>query len=97
MTINSYLYTSFLYLNLEGLETNLGKYLQALTDSRAAIASLDNWPIELVKHYKIESDLYIAQNDLYQALASIDKGLKLCDINGMSMQDPVTSGWAGEV
>ena len=69
------------------INTNIGKYLQALTDSRAAIASLDNWPIELVKHYKIESDLYIAQNDLYQALASIDKGLKICDINGMSMQE----------
>ena len=24
----------------------MGKYLQALTDSRAAIASLENWPIE---------------------------------------------------
>ena len=69
------------------INTNIGKYSQALTDSRAAIMSLDNWPIELVKHYKIESDMYIAQNDLYKALASIDKGLKICDINGMSMQE----------
>ena len=41
------------------INTKIGKYSQALTDSRAAIMSLDDWPIELVKHYKIESDLFL--------------------------------------
>ena len=69
------------------INTYIGKYSKALAHSRTAIALLDDWPIELVKHYKIESEMYISQNDLYQALASIDKGLKICNLNGMSMQE----------
>ena len=69
------------------LFTILGEYQKALTNSRSAIVLLKNSPIELVKHYKIDSEIYIAQNDLYKALESIDKGLRLCDLNGMSIQE----------
>ena len=69
------------------LFTILGEYQKALTNSRSAIVLLKNSPIELVKHYKIDSEIYIAQNDLYKALKSIDKGLRLCDLNGMSIQE----------
>ena len=31
--------------------------------------------------------MYIAQNDLYKALESIDTGLKICDLNGMAIQE----------
>ena len=69
------------------LFTILGEYQKALTNSRSAIALLKNSPIELVKHYKIDSEIYIAQNDLYKALESIDTGLSICDLNGMSIQE----------
>ncbi len=69
------------------LFTILGEYQKALTNSRSAIALLKNSPIELVKHYKIDSEIYIAQNDLYQALESIDTGISICDLNGMSIQE----------
>ena len=69
------------------LFTILGEYQKALTNSRSAIVLLKNSPIELVKHYKIDAEMYIAQNDLYKALESIDTGLKVCDFNGMSIQE----------
>ena len=69
------------------LFTILGEYQKALTNSRSAIVLLKNSPIELVKHYKIDAEMYITQNDLYKALESIDTGLRICDLNGMSIKE----------
>ena len=69
------------------LFTILGEYPKALSNSRSAIALLKNSPIELVKHYKIDTEMYIVQDDLYRALESIDTGLKICELNGMSIQE----------
>ena len=44
-------------------------------------------PFYLIEYFKNLTDLHLAQDSLYVALETLDKGLVVCDINGMPVQE----------
>ena len=57
----------------------------AYLESRSAIRLLHGTPLDLAKHYLRRSQIQSEQDSLYSALGSIDKALKICDLNGLSV------------
>ena len=57
----------------------------AYLESRSAIRLLHGTPLHLAKHYLRRSQIQSEQDSLYSALGSIDKALKICDLNGLSV------------
>ena len=74
-------FTNYIVIN-----TKLGKFEEALIQSREATQLLKNWPYSFVDHMEVESEFYNAQEKLYLALASLDRGLKVCDIEGLHIR-----------
>tara|TARA_Y100001970_G_C14252771_1_gene873053 strand:+ start:3856 stop:5706 length:1851 start_codon:yes stop_codon:yes gene_type:complete len=68
------------------INMKLKKFEEALVQSRTASQLLKNWPYALVDHMEVESDFYSAQEELYLALESLDRGLKICDIEGLDIR-----------
>ena len=71
---------------LAEINTKLGKFEEALIQSREATQLLKDWPYSFVDHMEVESEFYNAQEKLYLALASLDRGLKICDIEGLHIR-----------
>ena len=71
---------------LVSINMKLKKFEEALVQSRTASQLLKNWPYALVDHMEVESDFYSAQEELYLALESLDRGLKICDIEGLDIR-----------
>ena len=71
---------------LAEINTNLGKFEEALIHSREATQLLKDWPYSFVDHMEVESEFYSAQAELYLALGSLDRGLKVCDIEGLDIR-----------
>ena len=71
---------------LAEINTNLGKFEEALIHSREATQLLKDWPYSFVDHMEVESEFYSAQGELYLALGSLDRGLKVCDIEGLDIR-----------
>ncbi len=69
------------------LYTIIGDYEAALIQTRTASQILTNWPKDFAKHMKVEAEYYIKKDDLYLALESIDRGLKVCVLNGLAMKE----------
>ena len=57
----------------------------AYLESRSAIRLLHGTPLHLATHYLKRSQIQSEQDSLYSALGSIDKALKICDLNGLSV------------
>ena len=57
----------------------------AFLESKSAIRLLHGTPLHLAKHYLRRSQIQSEQDSLYSALGSIDKALKICDLNGLSV------------
>ena len=71
---------------LAQINTKLGKFEDALIQSREATQLLKDWPYSFVDHMEVESEFYSAQAELYLALGSLDRGLKVCDIEGLDIR-----------
>ena len=71
---------------LAEINTKLGKFEEALIQSREATQLLKDWPYSFVDHMEVESEFYSAQAELYLALGSLDRGLKVCDIEGLDIR-----------
>ena len=71
---------------LAEINTKLGKFEEALIQLREATQLLKNWPYSFVDHMEVESEFYSAQEELYLALGSLDRGLKVCDIEGLDIR-----------
>ena len=71
---------------LAEINTKLGKFEEALIQSREATQLLKDWPYSFVDHMEVESEFYSAQEELYLALTSLDRGLKVCDIEGLDIR-----------
>ena len=71
---------------LTAINTKLGMFEEALIQSREATQLLKDWPYSFVSHMEVESEFYSAQEELYLALASLDRGLKVCDIEGLDIR-----------
>ena len=71
---------------LAEINTKLGKFEEALIQLREATQLLKSWPYSFVDHMVVESEFYSAQEELYLALASLDRGLKVCDIEGLDIR-----------
>jgi len=68
------------------INTKLGKFEEAMIQSREATQLLKDWPYSFVDHMEVESEFYSAQAELYLALGSLDRGLKVCDIEGLDIR-----------
>ncbi len=64
--------------------TLLKNYDAAYQESKLAVELLKGKPIDLAEHFIIEANLFSADNDVYSALESIDNGLVVCELNGLS-------------
>ena len=56
----------------------------------AAILSnilLKNWPIYNVRNHASFASIYFSQDSLYLALGEIDKGLRICKLKGLSVEE----------
>ena len=71
---------------LAEINTKLGKFEEALIQLREATQLLKDWPYSFVDHMEVESEFYSAQEELYLALGSLDRGLKVCDIEGLDIR-----------
>ena len=57
----------------------------AYLESTSAIRLLHGTPLHLAKHYLRRFQVQSEQDSLYSALGSIDKALKICELNGLSV------------
>ncbi|MFL3005099.1 MAG: transcriptional regulator [Candidatus Neomarinimicrobiota bacterium] len=71
---------------LAEINTKLGKFEEALIQSREATQLLKDWPYSFADHMEVESEYYSVQGELYLALTSLDRGLKVCDIEGLDIR-----------
>ena len=69
------------------IHTMRGEFDKAHAESKFAYALLDDHPFYLIEYFKNLTDLHLAQDSLYVALETLDKGLVVCDINGMPVQE----------
>ena len=64
-----------------------GDYLRAHNESKYSKYKLKDSPFDLVVHHEREIKLFLDQDSLYKALESLDRGIKLCRLNGMQIQE----------
>ena len=60
-------------------------YAGAYTESKAAIHLLKDSPILMARYHDAMAEMQIKQDSLYNALSSLDKALKICELNGLSV------------
>ena len=60
-------------------------YAGAYTESKAAVHLLKDSPILMARYYDAMAGMQIEQDSLYSALSSLDKALKICELNGLSV------------
>ncbi len=68
------------------INTKLRQFDDALIQIRTASQLLQNWPYAFVDHMEVESKFYFANEELYLALESLDRGLKVCDLEGLDIR-----------
>jgi tetratricopeptide (TPR) repeat protein len=75
------------YSLLTEINTLLKNYDVALEQSRMASQLLKKWPHAFVDHLQIESDYFASKEELYLALESLDRGLKICIFQGLDLKE----------
>ena len=60
-------------------------YAGAYTESKAAVHLLKDSPILMARYHDAMAEMQIKQDSLYNALSSLDKALKICELNGLSV------------
>jgi len=60
-------------------------YAGAYTESKAAVHLLKDSPILMARYYDAMAGMQIEQDSLYSALSYLDKALKICELNGLSV------------
>ncbi len=69
------------------LFTKSQEYSKGLKTTRIASQLLKKWPLDFAAHMQIEAEFYNQQDSLYLALEAIDRGIKVCVLNGMTVKE----------
>ena len=62
-----------------------GDYAGAYIESKSATELFEESPILMARHHNAKANIQIKQDSLYSALAYIDRALKICELNGLSV------------
>ena len=62
-----------------------GDYAGAHIESKSATELFEESPILMARHHDAKANIQIKQDSLYSALAYIDRALKICELNGLSV------------
>ncbi len=62
-------------------------FYKVSSESKSALKYLENIPVHLAEHKANIAEIKIIQDSLYAALESIDNALKICELNGLSVQE----------
>ena len=62
-------------------------FYKVFSESKSALKYLENIPVHLAEHKAKIAEIKIIQDSLYAALESIDNALKICELNGLSVQE----------
>ena len=65
--------------------SSIENYAGAHVESKSAISLLKHSPILMARYHNTVASIQIKQDSLYSALGSLDKALKTCELNGLSM------------
>ena len=65
--------------------SSIENYAGAYVESKSAILLLKQSPILMARYHDAVASIQIKQDSLYSALGSLDKALKTCELNGLSM------------
>lgn len=65
--------------------SSIENYAGAYVESKSAISLLKHSPILMARYHNTVASIQIKQDSLYSALGSLDKALKTCELNGLSM------------
>ena len=65
--------------------SSIENYAGAYVESKSAISLLKQSPILMARYHDAMASIQIKQDSLYSALGSLDKALKTCELNGLSM------------
>ena len=65
--------------------SNTGNYAGAHIESKVATELFKESPILMARHHDVKADIQVKQDSLYSALAYIDRALKICELNGLSV------------
>ena len=65
--------------------SSIENYAGAHVESKSAISLLKHSPILMARYHNAVASIQIKQDSLYSALGSLDKALKTCELNGLSM------------
>ncbi len=65
--------------------SSIENYAGAHVESKSAISLLKHSPILMARFHNAVASIQIKQDSLYSALGSLDKALKTCELNGLSM------------
>ena len=65
--------------------SSIENYAGAYVESKSAISLLKQSPILMARYHDAVASIQIKQDSLYSALGSLDKALKTCELNGLSM------------
>ena len=65
--------------------SSIENYAGAHVESKSAISLLKHSPILMARYHDAVASIQIKQDSLYSALGSLDKALKTCELNGLSM------------
>ena len=62
-----------------------GDFAGAHIESKVATELFKESPILMARHHDVKANIQIKQDSLYSALAYIDRALKICELNGLSV------------
>ena len=62
-------------------------FYKVFSESKSALKYLESTPVHLAEHKAKIAEIKIIQDSLYAALESIDNALKICELNGLSVQE----------
>ena len=65
--------------------SDMDNYAGAHIQSKVAIELFKESPILMARHHDVKADIQMKQDSLYSALAYIDRALKICELNGLSV------------
>ncbi len=80
-------YSGLLYQSRGRIEILKNNFKEGIDLFSKAELELENWPIYKIDNYRQIADVFYKQEEFYKALEHIDKGLIICKINNLKIQE----------
>ena len=65
--------------------SDMDNYAGAHIESKVAVELFKESPILMARHHDAKANIQMKQDSLYSALAYVDRALKICELNGLSV------------